>query len=262
MNNLALFELRKKDGVPISMVTCYDAWSAKILDQTNVDCLLVGDSLAEIVHGFESTVYATEEMMTLHTAAVARSAKNKFIVADMPFLSCSRGLMHAMKTVEKLMRAGANALKIEGASHQLEIIEHIVASGVPVMGHLGLQPQAIHNLGGKKVQGKEKAGAEKILAEARELQKVGCFSLVLECIPRELGKCVTHSLEIPTIGIGAGPETDGQVLVLHDLLGLDQNFSPKFLRKYANLHESVLSAVDKYHTDVRSCEFPSISECY
>ena len=262
MNNLALFELRKRDGVPISMVTCYDAWSAKILDQTNVDCLLVGDSLAEIVHGFESTVYATEEMMTLHTAAVARSAKNKFIVADMPFLSCSRGLMHAMKTVEKLMRAGANALKIEGASHQLEIIEHIVASGVPVMGHLGLQPQAIHNLGGKKVQGKEKAGAEKILAEARELQKVGCFSLVLECIPRELGKCVTHSLEIPTIGIGAGPETDGQVLVLHDLLGLDENFSPKFLRKYANLHTSVLSAVDKYHTDVRSCEFPSRSECY
>ena len=262
MNNLALFELRKRDGVPISMVTCYDAWSAKILDQTNVDCLLVGDSLAEIVHGFESTVYATEEMMILHTAAVARSAKNKFIVADMPFLSCSRGLIHAMKTVEKLMRAGANALKIEGASHQLEIIEHIVASGVPVMGHLGLQPQAIHNLGGKKVQGKEKAGAEKILAEAKELQKVGCFSLVLECIPRELGKCVTHNLEIPTIGIGAGPETDGQVLVLHDLLGLDQNFSPKFLRKYANLHESVLSAVDKYHTDVRSCEFPSISECY
>ena len=262
MNNLALFELRKKDGVPISMVTCYDAWSAKILDQTNVDCLLVGDSLAEIVHGFESTVYATEEMMTLHTAAVARSAKNKFIVADMPFLSCSRGLMHAMKTVGKLMRAGANALKIEGASHQLEIIEHIVASGVPVMGHLGLQPQAIHNLGGKKVQGKEKAGAEKILAEARELQKVGCFSLVLECIPRELGKCVTHSPEIPTIGIGAGPETDGQVLVLHDLLGLDENFSPKFLRKYANLHTSVLSAVDKYHTDVRSCEFPSRSECY
>ena len=183
MNNLGLFELRKKDRVPISMVTCYDAWSAKILDQTNVDCLLVGDSLAEVVHGFDSTVYATDEMMALHTAAVARSAKKKFIVADMPFLSCSRGILHAMKTVEKLMQAGANALKIEGASHQLEIIEHIVASGVPVMGHLGLQPQAIHNLGGKKVQGKEKAAAEQILVEANELQRVGCFSLVLECIP-------------------------------------------------------------------------------
>ena len=131
------------------MVTCYDAWSARILDQTNVDCLLVGDSLAEIVYGFDSTIHATDEMMALHTAAVARSAKTKFIVADMPFLSCSRGIIHAMKTVEKLMRAGANALKIEGASHQLEIIEHIVTSGIPVMGHLGLQPQAIHNLGEK-----------------------------------------------------------------------------------------------------------------
>ena len=130
MNNLSLFELRKKESVPISMVTCYDAWSAKILDQTNVDCLLVGDSLAEIVHGFDSTIHATDEMMALHTAAVARSAKTKFIVADMPFLSCSRGIGLAMKTVEKLMRAGANALKIEGASHQLEIIEHIVNSGI------------------------------------------------------------------------------------------------------------------------------------
>jgi 3-methyl-2-oxobutanoate hydroxymethyltransferase len=130
------------------------------------------------------------------------------------------------------------------------------------MGHLGLQPQAIHNLGGKKVQGKEKAAAEQILVEANELQRVGCFSLVLECIHRELGKCVTHSLKIPTIVIGAGPETDGQVLVLHDLLGLDENFSPKFLRKYANLHKVVSSAVDKYHSDVQSCQFPSVSECY
>ena len=262
MNNLSLFELRKKESVPISMVTCYDAWSAKILDQTNVDCLLVGDSLAEIVYGFDSTIHATDEMMALHTAAVARSAKTKFIVADMPFLSCSRGIIHAMKTVEKLMRAGANALKIEGASHQLEIIEHIVTSGIPVMGHLGLQPQAIHNLGGNKVQGKEKAGADQILAEAKELERIGCFSIVLECIPKELGECVTKNLRIPTIGIGAGPKTDGQVLVLHDLLGLDENFSPKFLRKYAHLHKIVSSAVDKYHSDVRSCEFPSVSECY
>ena len=262
MNNLALFELRKKDGVPISMVTCYDAWSAKILDRTNVDCLLVGDSLAEIVHGFDSTIHATDEMMCLHTAAVARAAKKKFIVADMPFLSCSRGIRHAMKTVEKLMRAGANALKIEGASHQLEIIEHIVSSGIPVMGHLGLQPQAIHNLGGSKVQGKDKSGANQILGEAKELERVGCFSIVLECIPRELGECVTQKLKIPTIGIGAGPKTDGQVLVLHDLLGLDEDFSPKFLRKYAHLQKIVSSAVDKYHIDVQSCEFPSASECY
>ena len=167
-----------------------------------------------------------------------------------------------MKTVEKLMRAGANALKIEGASHQLEIIEHIVTSGIPVMGHLGLQPQAIHNIGENKVQGKEKAGADQILAEAKELERVGCFSMVLECIPKELGECVTKNLKIPTIGIGAGPKTDGQVLVLHDLLGLDENFSPKFLRKYVHLHKIVSSAVDKYHADVRSCEFPSLSECY
>ena len=149
-------------------------------------------------------------MMALHTAAVAMSAKTKFIVADMPFLSCSRGIIHAMKTVEKLMRAGANALKIEGASHQLEIIEHIVTSGIPVMGHLGLQPQAIHKIGGNKVQGKEKAGADQILAEAKELERVGCFSIVLECVPKELGECVTKNLKIPTIGIGAGPKTDGR----------------------------------------------------
>lgn len=262
MINVNTFKQRKQQGTNISMVTCYDAWSAKILDQTDVDCLLVGDSLAVVMHGFDSTVHATIEMMTLHVAAVARGAPNKFIVADMPFLSCSRGIPAAMDAVQMLMQAGAHAVKIEGADHQLPVIERIVEAGVPVMGHLGLTPQSIHNLGGHKVQGKDASGGERIVRSARMLEKAGCFSVVLECVPNKLGDCVARALDIPAIGIGAGPHTDGQVLVLQDLIGADPSFKPKFLRRYADSHEMIRASVQQYHEDVTAKDFPSLEESY
>lgn len=262
MTNVNTFRKKKQTSSRISMVTCYDAWSAKILNGTDIDCLLVGDSLAVVMHGFDSTVHATVEMMELHVAAVARGAPDKFIIADMPFLSCSRGLEAAMDAVLRLMQAGANAVKIEGADHQLDIVRHIVESGVPVMGHLGLTPQSIHNLGGHKVQGKSAEDVDKVMRQARELQQAGCFSIVLECVPNKLGDCVSRSLNIPTIGIGAGPHTDGQVLVLQDLLGADPEFSPKFLRRYSNVHDVISSSVQRFHRDVSDQDFPALEESY
>lgn len=262
MTTVTTFKQRKRKATPISMVTCYDAWSAKILNETDVDCILVGDSLAVVMHGFDSTVHATVEMMVMHVAAVARGAPDKFIIADMPFLSCSKGLEVAMDAVQVLMQAGAHAVKIEGADHQLPIIEHIVEAGVPVMGHLGLTPQSIHNLGGHKVQGKDEAGIDKIMKGAKALEAAGCFAVVLECVPNKLGDCVSRSIAVPTIGIGAGPHTDGQVLVLQDLIGSDPAFSPKFLRRYADTHAVISSAVQAFHTDVVEREFPNTEESY
>ena len=262
MINVNTFKQRKLKGLTLSMVTCYDAWSARILNSTDIDCLLVGDSLAVVMHGFDSTVHATTEMMEMHVAAVSRGATDKFIIADMPFLSCSKGLEPAMEVVRRLMQAGAHAVKIEGADHQLPIIRQIVEAGVPVMGHLGLTPQSIHSLGGHKVQGKDEAGVQKILSEARALETAGCFSIVLECVPNKLGECVSRTLNIPTIGIGAGPNTNGQVLVLHDLIGTNPDFSPKFLRRYADVHELIGVAVQQYHEDVIEGSFPSTEESY
>ncbi|MCB1694023.1 MAG: 3-methyl-2-oxobutanoate hydroxymethyltransferase [Pseudomonadales bacterium] len=260
--NIHSFSRKKSAREKISMVTCYDHWSAKILNDTDVDCILVGDSLAVVVHGFDSTVHATIEMMELHVAAVRRGAPDKFIVADMPFLSCSKGVQHAMENVHRLMRAGANAVKIEGDTHQVPVIQHIVESGVPVMGHLGLTPQSIHNLGGHKVQGKDEKRASVITDAARALEAAGCFAIVLECVPVKLGSCITRSVQVPTIGIGAGPHTDGQVLVLQDLLGVDPEFKPKFLRRYANTRDLLKGAVNHFHADVVQGEFPSLAESY
>ena len=260
--NIHSFAKKKLEREKISMVTCYDHWSAKILNETDVDCLLVGDSLAVVMHGFDSTVHATIDMMEMHVAAVARGAKDKFIVADMPFLSCSKGVDQAMDAVHRLMNAGANAVKIEGDKHQIDIIEHIVDAGVPVMGHLGLMPQSIHNLGGHKVQAKDEEQANALVESAQRLQAVGCFSLVLECIPTKLGSCVSQRLDIPTIGIGAGPHTDGQVLVLHDLLGVNPNFTPKFLRRYADSFLMVRGAVNHFHSDVTDQSYPAPQESY
>jgi 3-methyl-2-oxobutanoate hydroxymethyltransferase len=262
MINVQTFKKRKQQQQQISMLTCYDNWSARILNETNIDCLLVGDSLAVVMHGFDSTVHATIEMMKLHVAAVVRGAPDKFIIADMPFLSCSKGLESTMEAVQSLMQAGAHAIKIEGAAHQADLIKHIVEAGVPVMGHLGLTPQSIHNLGGHKVQAKAEEDAVRLVEDAKKLERLGCFSVVLECVPNKVGQCVSKSLSIPTIGIGAGPHADGQVLVLHDLLGVDPDFNPKFLRRYANTRDLIIDAVDHYHQDVVARDFPSLTESY
>jgi 3-methyl-2-oxobutanoate hydroxymethyltransferase len=260
--NVLDFAKKKRAGQKISMVTCYDHWSARILNTSDIDCLLVGDSLAMVMHGFDSTVHATVDMMATHVAAVRRGAPDKFVVGDMPFLAARKGTDPAMEAVHALMQSGSNAVKIEGAQGQLDLMAHIVESGVPVMGHLGLTPQSVEAFGGHKVQGRNEGDAAKILKDAKALQDAGCFALVLECVPAALGKAITAELDIPTVGIGAGADTDGQVLVLHDMLGMDNEFKPKFLRHYLAGHSTVQDAVNRYHADVVDGAFPNKNETY
>lgn len=260
MKNIPDFQKWKANGKAITMVTCYDAATAKILDATSVDSILVGDSCAMVVHGFDSTVHATVEMIATHTAAVRRGAPSKVIVADLPFLANRKGIDLAMDAVDRLMKAGANAVKLERRKGNIQLIEHIVDSGVPVMGHLGLTPQSVNEFGGFKMQGKSDAAARSLVEDARMLEQAGCFSIVLECIPGDVAAQVTEALGIPTIGIGCGPAVSGQVLVVNDLLGMDASFQPRFARKYENLSESVGQAVERYCSDVRSAAFPAVGE--
>ena len=260
--NVIDFASKKRQNDKISMVTCYDYWSAQILEKTDIDMLLVGDSLAMVMHGFPSTVHATIELMEIHSAAVRRGAPNKFIVGDLPFLTARYSVDLVLDNVRRLMHAGCNAVKIEGAIGHIDVIKHIVESGVPVMGHLGLTPQSVEAFGGHKVQGKSACSAEKIHEEAKLLEHAGCFGMVLECIPQKLGDRITRNVSIPTIGIGAGPHTDGQVLVLQDMLGMQEDFKPKFLRHYLKGSEILSEAVDRFHEDVTQSEFPSCEESY
>ena len=260
MKSIPDFQAWKASGKAITMVTCYDAATAKILNETSVDTLLVGDSLAMVVHGFDSTVHATVDMMALHTAAVRRGAPSKVIVADMPFLSFRRSQDEAMEAVDKLMKAGANAVKLERRKGNLQLIEHIVDSGVPVMGHLGLTPQSVNEFGGFRMQAKEESAARALVEDAKMLEQAGCFSVVLECVPGNVAAEVTQALRIPTIGIGCGPEVSGQVLVVNDLLGMDASFTPRFVRKYATLCDTIRVAVEGYCSDTRRKAFPGEGE--
>ncbi|MFI5399441.1 MAG: 3-methyl-2-oxobutanoate hydroxymethyltransferase [SAR324 cluster bacterium] len=256
------FEKKKAAGEKITMVTCYDYTSAAILDKTDTDCLLVGDSLAMTMHGFQDTIPATLDMMALHTRAVSRGTKDKFIVTDLPFLSYRKSLGENVAAVEVLMRAGAHAVKLEGASGNEEFIRHVVHSGVPVMGHIGLTPQSIHQVGGYKVQGRTGESAGRLMEDGAALEKAGCFALVLECVPAALAAEITQSLTIPTIGIGAGSGTDGQVLVWQDLLGLNTDFKPKFVKNFLNGAELFARAIDLYAKSVKAGEFPSKEHSY
>jgi len=256
------FISRKQQGKTISMITCYDSWSAAIIAETEIDCILVGDSASMVMHGYESTIQATTEMMAVHTAAVRRGAPNAFIIGDMPFLSNRVSLDIVLDNVRQLMQAGANAVKLEGAKGNLDIITHIVDSGVPVMGHLGLTPQSVNQFGGYRVQGKEDIARTALLDEALQLEKAGCFAIVLECIPAALGKKIAESLTIPIIGIGAGNGVDGQVLVLQDLLGMGTGKDPKFVRRYLEGANLIREALNQYHHDVTDKTFPSKEESY
>jgi 3-methyl-2-oxobutanoate hydroxymethyltransferase len=256
------FALSKTNHNLITLVTCYDYWSAAIINETDIDAVLVGDSAAMVMHGFESTVNANIDMIAYHLAAVKRGIKGKPIIVDLPFLSHRRGKKDTIDVIEKLIKSGANAVKIEGADNNLEIIKYIIDSGIPVMGHLGFTPQSINSIGGYLVQGKDPDSASKLVQDARALQDIGCFSIVLELIPSKLSKEITRELEIPTIGIGAGPHTSGQIIVLQDLLGLSKNFNPKFLRKYLNGFDLFKDAINKYNHDVKSKLFPSEQESY
>jgi 3-methyl-2-oxobutanoate hydroxymethyltransferase len=252
----------KTEGRKISMLTCYDATMARLLNETEVDLLLVGDSVAQTVHGHDSTLPATVEMMALHTAAVRRGSSQKLIVADMPFMSFREGKVAALRAAGELMRAGAHAVKLEGLRGHEDAVEHLVGSGIPVMGHLGLTPQSVHQLGGHKVQGKNDIAAERILADALELERLGCFAVVLECVPSKLGAQVAAKLRIPVIGIGAGREVDGQVLVITDMLGLQPGFSPKFLRRFADGARLTTEAVSAFIGAIRAGSFPTDGESY
>ena len=256
------FAIKKRHGVPISMVTCYDAWSAGLIAETDIDCVLVGDSLAMVVYGHETTLPVDIDTMAAHTAAVRRGAPDTFLIGDMPFLSYRRGLDSAMDNVAKLMRAGAQAVKLEGAAGNIELIRHLVESGVPVMGHLGLTPQSVHQLGGFKVQARDEEAASALVEQAVELERVGCFALVLEAVPGAVAAKVTSTLEIPTIGIGAGRHVDGQVLVLHDLLGVTTAFRPKFVRTWLDGSTLIREALQAYHRDVTDGSFPNGEESY
>lgn len=256
------FAKAKAQGRKITMVTCYDSWSAKIISESDIDCVLVGDSLAMVMHGHETTLAASTELMALHTSAVARGLKDKFIVGDMPFLSFRKSLADTMNCVEKIMQAGAHAVKVEGAGSHLEWIQHIVESGVPVMGHLGLTPQSIHQLGGFKVQGREDRAQQQIIQQALDLQGAGCFAIVLECVPSLLASRISADLEIPTIGIGAGVHTDGQVLVLQDLLGMNRGFKPKFLRSFVDGFALVQEGLQSFVSEVHNGGYPNAEESY
>ena len=252
----------KNRGEKISMVTCYDFTSAKIVDQSDVDLVLVGDSTAMVMHGHDTTIPATVEMMATHVAAVHRGLTHKFLVADMPFLAHRKERATVMESVDALMKAGANAVKIEGGNGHSDIIHHIVESGVPVMGHLGLTPQSVNMIGGWRVQGKTKEMADQLIQDAKDLEKAGTFALVLEMVPADLAKNVTHELTIPTIGIGAGSHTSGQVLVFQDMLGMDSDFNPTFLRKYMDGFSMITGALNEFNRDVKSNEFPNDEESF
>ncbi len=256
------FQKMKVTNSKISMITCYDFWTAQIINKSTIDCVLVGDSLAMVMHGHPTTIPAQPEMMALHVAAVTRGISDKLIIADMPFLSYRKGLREAMNCVELLMNAGAHAVKLEGVEGHEDIVSHIVKSGVPVMGHLGLTPQYIHQLGGPRIQGRDSDAADLLLTHAQKLEELGCFGLVLECIPANLSKRITDALKIPTIGIGAGPYVSGQVLVLHDMLGMLPQFQLKFVRKYLDGLQLFVEALDHYNRDVKGSEFPLEQESF
>lgn len=249
----------KKEHRKISMITCYDSSFAKIVNDSEIDSILIGDSCAMTMHGENSTVPARMEWMTEHTRSVRNGAPDKFILADMPFLSTRKGLEHATECAGQLLVAGANAVKIEGVFGQEEILKHLVQSGIPVMAHLGLTPQFYNAFGGHKMQGKTDEAAAKIIEEAKIAEEIGCFGLLLECIPASLARTITESVSIPTIGIGAGATCDGQVLVLQDMLGLS-GFKMRFVRQYLNGLELVKNAFNNYAADVRNASFPSGDE--
>lgn len=260
MKNITDFARAHREGRPIVMVTAYDAALARIVAASAVDAILVGDSAAMVVHGLPSTVHATLEMMVLHTAAVRRGAPDRVVISDMPFMTFRRGPAEAVRVAGALLQAGATAVKLEGVAGHEDVVAHLVGSGIPVMGHLGLTPQSVHQLGGYKLQGRAESDAVRLRVEALRLAELGAFSLVLECIPAALAAEITRDLPVPAIGIGAGGGCAGQILVLNDLLGLDATFRPKFSRRYLDGHGTVLAALNDYARDVRTAGFPAREE--
>lgn len=247
----------RDEGTPITMVTCYDATFARLMDTCDIDAFLVGDSLGNVIQGHDSTLPVTLDDIIYHTRAVVRGSSRAHIVADMPFLSYGAGLDEAILAAGRLIKdGGAQAVKLEGGREFAELVHRLVGIGVPVMGHLGLTPQSVHAMGGYHVQGRGDAGA-RLLEDARILEEAGAYAIVLEMVPGPLAAQVTQALRIPTIGIGAGNQTSGQVLVSYDLLGLNDGFSPRFLKRFAELGTTVREATDAYAAEVRAGTYPA-----
>jgi len=257
-----LLEMKQR-AEKISMLTAYDYSMAKILDSAGIDVILVGDSASNVMAGHETTLPITLDQMIYHASSVIRAVQRAFVVVDMPFGSYQGNSSEALRSAIRIMKeSGAHAVKLEGGSEIKESVSRILSAGIPVMGHLGLTPQSIYKFGTYSVRAKEESEANKLIEDAHLLQDCGCFSIVLEKIPSELGQRVAAAVKIPIIGIGAGPHVDGQVLVVHDLLGLITEFKPRFLRRYADLNEIITKAVTSYISDVKKVDFPNQSELY
>jgi len=253
---------RKGGEAPLVMVTAYDAPSARAVDEAGVDMILVGDSVAMVVLGYDDTLHVTIDDMTHHTAAVARTKPRALLVADLPWMSYHVSRDDTVRNAAQLVRAGAGAVKLEGGRKRLDAIHAILDAEIPVMGHLGLTPQSVNAFGGFKVQGKTLDAARVIVDDAVALAEAGCFALVLECVPDAVARMVTDAIPVPTIGIGAGRHCDGQVLVYHDILGFENRVRPRFVRRYANLHDDATRAIAHFADDVRAGRFPSSDETY
>jgi len=263
MSAPAIAAHKVRDGHdPLVMITAYDAPGARIASEAGADLILVGDSLAMVVLGYDDTLQVTVDDMVHHTAAVARAQPDCHIVGDLPWMSYHVSPEETVQNAAQLMRAGAQSVKLEGGRKRLPMIERIIDAEIPVMGHIGLTPQSVHAMGGFKVQGKLAEHGRKLVQAAKSLAHAGCYSIVLEGVPVRVAEMVTESIDIPTIGIGAGMHTDGQVLVYHDLLGIEDRFVPKFVRRYADIKGASVDAVKAYAADVRSGAFPSHDEAY
>ena len=252
----------RKGASPLVMVTAYDAPTARVADEAGVDIVLVGDSVAMVVLGYDDTLQVTIDDMARHVGAVARTRPRALVVADLPWMSYHLSVDEAVRNAAVLVRAGAAAVKLEGGRRRLPVVDALLGAQIPVMGHLGLTPQSVHVMGGYRVQGQQQEAAETLVDEAVALAEAGCFAIVLECVPREVAAAVTAAVPIPTIGIGAGPDCDGQVLVFHDLVGLEDRVLPKFVRRYGSLRADAVAAVSAFGADVRAGRFPSDDESY
>jgi 3-methyl-2-oxobutanoate hydroxymethyltransferase len=256
------FQRHKRDKKKLTVVTAYDALFTRIVEQAGIEAILVGDSLGVVVQGKANTLSVTMEDMLYHTKLVAGAAQRALVIGDMPFMSYQASQEDALRNAGRLLQAGAQAVKLEGGAAVVDQVAAITSIGIPVMGHLGMTPQSVHQYGGYKVQGKESDQARLLLSDAKALEAAGAFAIVLEAIPAELAKTITEQLTIPTIGIGAGPHCDGQVLVLYDLLGLFDDFVPKFVKPYAHLKTDALQALRRYKEEVEQGKFPTDSESY
>lgn len=261
--SITTFQKLKNSGEKIALLTAYDYSTAQVIDKSDIDAILVGDSLAMVALGYENTYNITVDEMSIFVKAVSRGAKNSFIIADMPFMSYNLSVEQGLENAGKMVKAGANAVKIEGCNeHIISLTKRLVESGIPVLAHLGLTPQLLNTIGGYRIQGKTAENTEMILDCAKKLEEAGAFAVVLELLPSESAKYITENLTIPTIGIGAGVDCDGQIVVTDDILGKFTDFAPKFVKKFANLHEVMSEAIRLYSKEVKDCEFPSKKESF